>query len=98
MDAAVIAKNAKRLRLEREMTQAQVAKKSGVSVPTYSKIETGTSSPRVDTLYKIASALGAGIHELLAQVRELKAVRFRAQKFLIYLMSFLLLYCRNHRL
>jgi Zn-dependent peptidase ImmA (M78 family)/DNA-binding XRE family transcriptional regulator len=80
MDAALIAKNAKRLRHGREMTQAQVAKKSGVSVPTYSKIESGTASPRMDTLYRVASALGASIHELFAQVRELKSVRFRAQK------------------
>lgn len=80
MDSAVIAKNAKRLRLDREMTQIQVAKKSGISVPTYSKIESGGASPRLDTLYKVASALGAGIHELFAPVRELRAVRFRAQK------------------
>jgi transcriptional regulator with XRE-family HTH domain len=80
MDAALIAKNAKRLRHGREMTQAQVAKKSGVSVLTYSKIESGSASPRIDTLYKVASALGVSIHELFAQVRELKAVRFRAQK------------------
>jgi Zn-dependent peptidase ImmA (M78 family)/DNA-binding XRE family transcriptional regulator len=80
MDAAIIAKNAKRLRLGQDMTQAQVAKKSGVSVLTYSKIESGSASPRIDTLYKVASALGISIHELFAQVRELKAVRFRAQK------------------
>lgn len=80
MDAMLIAKNAKRLRHGKEMTQAQVAMKSGVSVPTYSKIESGTASPRMETLYKVSSALGASIHELFAQVRELKAVRFRAQK------------------
>jgi Zn-dependent peptidase ImmA (M78 family)/DNA-binding XRE family transcriptional regulator len=80
MDAALIAKNAKRLRHAKEMTQAQVARKSGISTPTYSKIESGTGSPRVDTLYKVASGLGSSVHELLAQVRELKAVRFRAQK------------------
>lgn len=80
MEAALIAKNAKRLRHSRDLTQAQVAKKAGISVPTYSKIESGKASPRMDTLYKVASALGVGVHELLAQVRELKAVRFRAQK------------------
>jgi Zn-dependent peptidase ImmA (M78 family)/DNA-binding XRE family transcriptional regulator len=80
MDATLIAKNAKRLRHAKEMTQAQVAKKSGVSVLTYSKIESGAASSRIDTLYKVASALGVSIHDLFAQVRELKAVRFRAQK------------------
>ena len=80
MDATLIAKNAKRLRHSKEMTQAQVAKKSEVSVLTYSKIESGGASPRIDTLYKVASALGVSINELFAQVRELKVVRFRAQK------------------
>jgi len=80
MEAALIGKNAKRLRHSRDLTQAQVARKSGISVPTYSKIESGKVSPRMDTLFKVASAMGVGVHELLAQVRELKAVRFRAQR------------------
>jgi Zn-dependent peptidase ImmA (M78 family)/DNA-binding XRE family transcriptional regulator len=80
METAQIAKNARRLRHDRELTQKQVAKKSGISVPTYSKIESGKASPRVDTLYKVASALDVSIQELLAPVRELRAVRFRAQK------------------
>lgn len=80
MDATLIAKNARRLRHGKEMTQAQVAEKAGISVLTYSKIESGTASPRMKTLYKVASALNASIHELFAQVRELRAVRFRAQK------------------
>jgi len=80
MEATLIAKNAKRLRLGNEMTQAEVARRSRISVPTYSKIESGTASPRMDTLYKVASVLGVSVHELFAEVRELKAVRFRAQK------------------
>lgn len=80
MEISIIAKNAKRLRINLEMTQAQVAEKSGISVPTYSNIESAKTSPRVDTLYKVASALGVGIGELFVQIRELRAVRFRAQK------------------
>ena len=80
MNAALIAKNAKRLRYGREMTQAQVAKKAGISLPTYFKIEAGSASPRIETLYMVASALGVGIHELFSEVRELRAVRFRAHK------------------
>ena len=80
MDTAVIGKNAKRIRLGYELTRQQVAEKAGISVATYAKVESGISSPRMDTLYRIAGAMAVGIQELFAPVRELKAVRFRAQK------------------
>lgn len=80
MEATLIAKNVRRLRHGRNLIQTQVAKKAGISLATYSKIESGKASPRMDTLYRIASALGVGVHELLIKVRGLKAVRFRAQK------------------
>lgn len=80
MRADVLGKNAKRIRHGLDMTQATVAKRAGISPATYQKIETGGSIPRMDTLYKIAGALRVGIHDLLAPVRELSSVRFRAQK------------------
>jgi len=80
MQTEIIGKNVKRIRYGQELTQADVAKKAGISVPTYSKLESGKASPRIDTLYKVANAMGVRIQELLAQVRELKAVRFRAKK------------------
>lgn len=80
MHAKIIGKNVKRIRQGQELTQAQVAKKAGIAVPTYSNIESGKGSPRVETLYKVAAAMGVRVQDLLAQVRELKAVRFRAKK------------------
>lgn len=80
MEATLIAKNVRRLRHGRDLIQTQVAKRAGISVATYSKIESGQASPRMDTLYKVAAAMGVGIQDLLSQVRELKAVRFRAHK------------------
>jgi Zn-dependent peptidase ImmA (M78 family)/DNA-binding XRE family transcriptional regulator len=80
MNTAVISKNTKRVRHERGLTQLDVAKKADISLPAFSKIESGKSSPRMDTLYKIAGAMGVGVQELLSPVRELSAVRFRAQK------------------
>ncbi len=80
METALIGKNAKRIRSGLGMTQAAVAEKAGVSPATYQKVESGSAQPRVDTLYKIAHALSVAIHDLLAPVRELSSVRFRAQK------------------
>lgn len=80
MESAIIGKNAKRIRHARELTQVQVANQAGISVPTYSKVESGKTSPRMETVYKIARSLEVPIQELLSPVKELTAVRFRAQK------------------
>ena len=80
MDKVVIGKNAKRIRLDRQLTQKAVAEKAGTSLLTYQKLESGQSIPRTDTLYDIAQGLGVGVQELLSPVRELRAVRFRAHK------------------
>lgn len=80
MKTAVISKNTRRVRHERGLTQLDVAKKADISLPAFSKIESGKSSPRMDTLYKIAGAMGVSVQELLSPVKELSAVRFRAQK------------------
>lgn len=45
-------------RLERNMTQAELAKKTGIRQSNISRIESGTSSPTVDTLARIAAGLG----------------------------------------
>jgi Zn-dependent peptidase ImmA (M78 family)/DNA-binding XRE family transcriptional regulator len=80
METAIIGKNAKRIRHAQELTQAQVANQAGISVPTYSKVESGKTSPRMETVYKIAKSLNVTVQELLSPVKELTAVRFRAQK------------------
>lgn len=80
MESAIIGKNAKRIRHARGLSQANVAKKAGISVPTYSKVESGKTSPRMETVYKIAKSLNVTVQELLSPVKELTAVRFRAQK------------------
>lgn len=45
-------------RLESEMTQAELAKKTGIRQSNISRIESGTSSPTVVTLARIAQGLG----------------------------------------
>lgn len=45
-------------RLESNMTQAELAEKTGIRQSNISRIESGASSPTVDTLARIAAGLG----------------------------------------
>ncbi len=58
--------NLKRIRQEKEMTQMEVAVKSGLPLGTVVRIEAGGVNPRVDTADKIATALGVSITDLLS--------------------------------
>jgi transcriptional regulator with XRE-family HTH domain len=51
-------------RAQKRLSQIQLAGKSGVSRPVVSKIEQGVASPSLETLSKIASALGRSIADL----------------------------------
>ncbi len=64
-DRRVLAQNVKRLRAQRRWTQQELAKRSGVSRITISRIENeDEQSPRVETLEKLAEALGVSLAEL----------------------------------
>ncbi|MBR1849192.1 MAG: helix-turn-helix transcriptional regulator [Lachnospiraceae bacterium] len=45
-------------RIDSDMTQAELAKKSGVRQSNISRIESGAVIPRLDTLEKLAQAMG----------------------------------------
>ena len=45
-------------RIDADMTQAELAKKSGVRQSNISRIEAGAVIPRLDTLEKLAQAMG----------------------------------------
>jgi Zn-dependent peptidase ImmA (M78 family)/DNA-binding XRE family transcriptional regulator len=72
--------NLRRTRIARGFSQAELATQAGLSRVAYRNIETGTAQPRMDTLIRLAAALDMKFHELLAPVRTLKNVRFRARK------------------
>lgn len=72
--------NLRRHRTALGLSQQALAERAGLSRIGYRDIENGKSEPRLDTLRRIAEALGVGIPELLAPARELKHVRFRANK------------------
>jgi len=79
MDLSVLSENLQRLRSARGLAQ-DVADKAGLSRVAYRNIETGTSSPLVDSLMGVANALDVKLQDFFVPVRELKAVRFRATK------------------
>jgi len=50
----------------RDWTQAACAKRAGMSVSQWADIEQGRNCPRLDTLERIAAALGCTVAELVA--------------------------------
>lgn len=65
-----VASSIRALRLERQMTQAQLASKLGVQYQTVSKWETGTSVPDTAMIPMIADVLGVTIDELFGRKRK----------------------------
>ena len=55
-------------RLNADFSQEKLAEKSGLSTVFISRVERGKESPSVDSLVKIAKALGVRAHELLEDV------------------------------
>ena len=80
MSAPIIAKNLKRFRRDKGMTQAELSRQSGISIPCIKKIEGGRSNPEVRTLMALGKALGRKSGDFFQQPLTLKAVRFRSQK------------------
>ena len=79
-DSNLIGHNIARLRLDRDVSQDQVASRAGISRLALGKIERGEVVPRAATLEALANALGASMVELVTAVRPLNTVRFRAPK------------------
>jgi Zn-dependent peptidase ImmA (M78 family)/transcriptional regulator with XRE-family HTH domain len=75
-----LAANLRRYRSALGLSQQALADKAGLSRVGYRDIESGVATPRTDSLTRIAEALGVRTKELLAPVRTLSHVRFRAHK------------------
>lgn len=61
----VLASNVYRLRKDRGLTQEQLAEAVGVRQPRIAEVERGDSNPRLETLEKLAGALGVPAFALL---------------------------------
>lgn len=55
----------RRVREHHNLTQQDVCGRSGIDVATYSRIEQGRSSPLLDTLIRIADAIGVPLAVLV---------------------------------
>lgn len=64
----VIAENVRRERAARHWTQMDLAEKAGVHHPRIAEIEAAKSSPRSDTIDKLADAFGIAPATLLTPV------------------------------
>jgi len=66
----IIAKNIKKLRKQRGLSQDRLSKLADISHNTIIKIESGAiQSPTVDTAQKIAKALGVSLDDLIHPVK-----------------------------
>jgi transcriptional regulator with XRE-family HTH domain len=55
----------RRVREHHNLTQQAVCGRSGIDLATYSRIEQGHASPLLDTLIRIADAIGVELAELV---------------------------------
>lgn len=55
----------RRVREHHNLTQQDVCERSGIDVATYSRIEQGHASPLLDTLIRIADAIGCELADLV---------------------------------
>lgn len=51
-----------RYRTDHDLTQAQLARRSGLSQPQISNLEVGERQPKLETLTRMAAALGMRLH------------------------------------
>jgi transcriptional regulator with XRE-family HTH domain len=65
-ELSIIAKNIKKYREKKGISQDKLSKLAGITLHTITKIESGaTPDPRIETVKKIADALGISIDDLL---------------------------------
>ncbi len=77
----VIGNQIRKWRLEKKVTQAELEQRSGLSHNTVSRIECGAVSPRIDTVERIAQALGLSVEELQFQKPVQKVAEHQAKYF-----------------
>lgn len=62
----MLGKNIKELRQKRKLSQEKLARLTDISLNTLTKIESGfTKRPSIQTIHKIAKALGASLDKLV---------------------------------
>lgn len=75
---SAIAKNLKRMRVARKLTQQEVSDRIGLSRVAYSSIESGKSEPRVSNLQKLAGVFDVKLQDIVVPIPKITSLRFRA--------------------
>ena len=65
----ILARNLRRLRLARKMTQEQLANAAGLRQALISELEAGKLDVRIETLSRLATALDSSMAELFDETR-----------------------------
>lgn len=64
----MLAKNIKKLRKQRKLSQEQLARKAGITYSTLIKLESGANkNPTIETVRRLASTFGVGLDELVGR-------------------------------
>lgn len=63
----LVARNVRRFRTERQLSLGDLARRSGLSKQTLSKVELGTGNPTIETMEAIATALDVSIRRLVTE-------------------------------
>lgn len=66
-----IGERIRKIRIEKGMTQKEIAEKCGINDANIRKYESGRQNPKIDTIEKIAKALDVEISELLFEKSEI---------------------------
>ncbi|MFJ8844361.1 helix-turn-helix domain-containing protein [Streptomyces cyaneofuscatus] len=64
-----IADQLRTVRIHARLTQETVSLRAGIGLDTYNRIEQGRASPMLDTLIKIADAIGVPLEDFVRDVR-----------------------------
>lgn len=78
VDSKLIGNVIRSLRKSKQLSQEVLSGLADLDRTHYSKIERGLRSPTIDTLFKIAYALGIAPHDLIVEIEE--AVRKEEEK------------------
>lgn len=70
VSAETVGRILQKYRIERGMSQELLSGLAGIDRTHYSKIERGLRSPTLDTLFKIAHALGVPSGEIVRQIEK----------------------------
>ena len=80
MSLQVLAKNIRRLRTSKGLSQKALADSAGLSLHSIKNLESAKIEPRMNTIQAVSKSLDVKLQVLFKPVHELRSVRFRSKK------------------